>query len=95
MVDLRVGHFGSKARNQVGGRLLQVNAVAVADVHEPHDAQSGESLADRSPTYAEPLRELTLRHKPVSRLEVVPVDEFPQPLGHLLIKRAARDPLER
>lgn len=56
VVGLGADDLVGQARGQVGRRPLEVDAVAVPDVDEPHDAQRGERLADRGAAHAELLK---------------------------------------
>ena len=76
------------------GERSEEDAVAVADLDQAADLQRGQRLAHGGAADAEALRELALGQQPVAGLELLDVDERPQPLDDLLVERAAADRLE-
>jgi hypothetical protein len=82
VIGVAVEDLEREARDEVGRHAQQVDAVAVADLDHHGHAQRGQRLAHRRAADAEPLADLALRHQPISGLELLDVDELPQPLDH-------------
>jgi hypothetical protein len=91
MIHLGLRDGRRERRHDVGWLALEVDAVAVPDVDETHDAQRRQRLAHRRAADAELLGELPLGQEPVARLEVLPGDELLQAMRDLLVERASRD----
>src|SRR5439155_9085850 len=80
-------------RHDVLGRAQEVDAVAVADLDQPADAQRRERLAHGGAAHAQALGELALGHQAIAGPELLDVDELAQPLGDLDGDVVSSDPL--